>query len=61
MSHSQGTSLDELHEHLQELVSMLLEDAEPVLEAETAAASKPAPFANLVNRVIIFSTSFITR
>lgn len=33
-AHSQGTSLDELHQNLQEVVSMLLEDGEPVLEAQ---------------------------
>ncbi|MEW6168604.1 MAG: type II toxin-antitoxin system HicB family antitoxin [Pseudomonadota bacterium] len=33
-AHSQGTSLDELHRNLQEVVSMLLEGGEPVLEAQ---------------------------
>jgi predicted RNase H-like HicB family nuclease len=33
-AHSQGASLDELHQNLREVVSMLLEDGEPQLEAE---------------------------
>ena len=33
-AHSQGTSLDELNANLREVVSMLLEDGEPVLESE---------------------------
>ena len=33
-AHSQGESLDELNENLREVVEMLLEDGEPVLEAE---------------------------
>jgi len=33
-AHTQGTTLDELHENLQEVVAMLLEDGEPHLEAE---------------------------
>ncbi len=33
-AHSQGSSLDELHRHLQEVVAMLLEDGEPKLESE---------------------------
>jgi predicted RNase H-like HicB family nuclease len=33
-AHSQGGSLDEFHRHLQEVVSMLLEDGEPKLESE---------------------------
>ena len=33
-AHSQGATLDELHENLKEVVSMLLEDGEPKLEAE---------------------------
>ena len=33
-AHTQGTSLDELQENLREVVSMLLEDGEPSLEAE---------------------------
>jgi predicted RNase H-like HicB family nuclease len=33
-AHSQGATLDELHENLREVVSMLLEDGAPRLEAE---------------------------
>ncbi len=33
-AHSQGSTLDELNENLKEVVSMLLEDGEPKLEAE---------------------------
>jgi predicted RNase H-like HicB family nuclease len=33
-AHSQGESLDELNKNLKEVVSMLLEDGEPKLEAE---------------------------
>ena len=33
-AHSQADSLDELHTNLQEVISMLLEDGEPELEAE---------------------------
>ena len=33
-AHSQGATLDELNENLKEVVSMLLEDGEPKLEAE---------------------------
>jgi predicted RNase H-like HicB family nuclease len=33
-AHTQGKSLDELHENLREVLSMLLEDGEPRLEAE---------------------------
>lgn len=33
-AHSQGESLDELNENLREVIGMLLEDGEPVLEAE---------------------------
>jgi predicted RNase H-like HicB family nuclease len=33
-AHSQGTSLDELHRNLQEVLEMLLEDGEPKLESE---------------------------
>jgi hypothetical protein len=32
--HTQGETLDELHQNLQEVIEMLLEDGEPVLEAE---------------------------
>ena len=33
-AHSQGETLDELHENLREVIGMLLEDGEPVLEAD---------------------------
>jgi len=33
-AHSQGGSLDQLNENLHEVVTMLLEDGEPRLEAE---------------------------
>ncbi len=33
-AHSQGESLDELNLNLREVISMLLEDGEPELEAE---------------------------
>lgn len=33
-AHTQGESLDELRENLKEVVSMLLEEGEPYLEAE---------------------------
>ena len=33
-AHSQGQTLDELRQNLQEVIAMLLEDGEPVLETE---------------------------
>ena len=33
-AHSQAESLDELNQNLREVVEMLLEDGEPILEAE---------------------------
>ena len=33
-AHSQGETMDELHKNLKEVIEMLLEDGEPVLEAE---------------------------
>jgi predicted RNase H-like HicB family nuclease len=33
-AHSQGTSLDELQRHLEEVISMLLEDGEPQFLSE---------------------------
>ncbi len=33
-AHSQGESLDELHSNMAEVISMLLEDGEPILESE---------------------------
>lgn len=33
-AHSQAESLDELNQNLREVIEMLLEDGEPILEAE---------------------------
>jgi predicted RNase H-like HicB family nuclease len=33
-AHSQGSSLDELNENLQEVLGMLLEDGEPAFDSE---------------------------
>lgn len=33
-AHTQATTLDELNDNLQEVISMLLEDGDPKLEAE---------------------------
>ena len=33
-AHSQGETLDELHDNMREVIGMLLEDGEPELEAE---------------------------
>ncbi len=33
-AHSQGTTVEELNENLQEVLAMLLEDGEPTLEGE---------------------------
>jgi predicted RNase H-like HicB family nuclease len=33
-AHSQGETLDELHENLREVISMLLEDGEPRMDGE---------------------------
>ncbi len=33
-AHSQGETLDELHENLREVIAMLLEDDPPAMEAE---------------------------
>jgi predicted RNase H-like HicB family nuclease len=33
-AHSQGSSMDELHRNLREVIAMLLEDGEPNLEGE---------------------------
>lgn len=33
-AHSQGETIDELRRNLEEVISMLLEDGEPVLETE---------------------------
>jgi predicted RNase H-like HicB family nuclease len=33
-AHSQGETLDELHENMRDVIAMLLEDGEPALESE---------------------------
>jgi predicted RNase H-like HicB family nuclease len=33
-AHSQGNTLDELHENLREVITMLMEDGEPVMESQ---------------------------
>lgn len=33
-AHSQGETLDELHDNLREVIELLLEDGEPTLDAE---------------------------
>ena len=33
-AHSQGATVDELHQNLKEVVAMLLEDGEPTLDVE---------------------------
>ena len=33
-AHSQGETLDELHENLKEVLSLILEDGEPIVESE---------------------------
>lgn len=33
-AHSQGRTLDELHENLREVIAMLMEDGEPKLDSE---------------------------
>jgi predicted RNase H-like HicB family nuclease len=33
-AHSQGTTLDELHDNLREVIAMLMEDGDPKLESE---------------------------
>jgi predicted RNase H-like HicB family nuclease len=33
-AHSQGETMDELHQNLQEVIGMLLEDGEPSLQSE---------------------------
>jgi predicted RNase H-like HicB family nuclease len=33
-AHSQGTTLDELHDNLREVIAMLVEDGDPELESE---------------------------
>jgi len=39
-AHSQGETLDELNENLREVITMLLEDGEPELEAEFVGTHK---------------------
>jgi len=41
-AHSQGASLDELQQNLQEVVSMLLEDGDPKLEAQFVGTQQVA-------------------
>lgn len=41
-AHSQGASLDELHQNLKEVLSMLLEDGEPQLEAQFVGTQQVA-------------------
>ena len=41
-AHSQGRTLDELNQHLQEVLSMLLEDGEPRLQAEFVGTQQVA-------------------
>jgi predicted RNase H-like HicB family nuclease len=33
-AHSQGSTLDELHENLHEVITMLMEDGEPAMESQ---------------------------
>ena len=43
-AHTQGETLDELHQNLQKVIEMLLEDGEPVLDADihqTDAEARP--------------------
>lgn len=39
-AHSQGESLEELHQNLAEVIAMLLEDGEPKLESEFIGTQK---------------------
>ena len=39
-AHSQGASLDELEQNLREVITMLLEDGNPVFESEFVAVQK---------------------
>jgi predicted RNase H-like HicB family nuclease len=39
-AHSQGENLDELHQHLAEVIGMLLEDGEPELQSEFIGTQK---------------------
>lgn len=41
-AHSQGKTLDGLNENLQEVVTMLLEDGEPLMEAEFVGSQQVA-------------------
>ena len=38
-AHSQGETLDELNRNLQEVVTLLLEDGDPTIDAGTAATA----------------------
>ena len=41
-AHSQGKTLDEVNQNLQEVIAMLLEDGEPDLESEFVGVHKVA-------------------
>ncbi len=41
-AHSQGKTLDELNRNLQEVVSLLLEDGEPLLDAQFVGTQQVA-------------------
>lgn len=41
-AHSQGRTLDELNENLQEVVSMLLDDGEPLMTAQFVGTQQVA-------------------
>jgi predicted RNase H-like HicB family nuclease len=42
-AHTQGETLDELHQNLQEVIEMLLEDGEPVLPLPMTCVSVTTP------------------
>ena len=42
-AHTQAETLDELHDNLREVIDMLLEDGEPVLEAEFVGTQMELP------------------
>jgi predicted RNase H-like HicB family nuclease len=41
-AHSQGDTLDEVNHNLQDVITMLLEDGEPVMESEFVGVQKVA-------------------
>jgi len=45
-AHSQGESLEELNQNLQEVIEMLLEDGEPVFDSEFVGTQKITVSAN---------------